>query len=224
MATTFPAWDCLLRSSGNESSTAFTFRTPAIPETGDLVVTIYEPYTLSQNPALTFEIVLDLLSVGVVDFNTNTGVQHTAERITAPSSVVASSQEFLVADEPPTIPYKGSIFLSDTTTRADGFVNAFKPLTKRRILQINTEDKLRLQAKTLKYFSGDIYGHLDYFSKVLIDKLQGVFIMAAWSYDTREGIISLELYEFDFLVAPEGGIEHRVRDITGQVVNATLKG
>ncbi len=216
---------CLLRGSDLAGGgTAFTFRTPAIPESGDLEVTIAEPWTLSQNPSTVKDLIINQLSVGVVDFNTNTGVQHTAERITAPSSVVASSEEFLVADEPPTIPYKGSLYLTDTTTRADGFVNAFIPLTKRGILQIHTEDRLRLQGKTLKYFSGDIYGHLDYFSKVSIDNLQGVFIMAAWSYDTREGIISLELHGFDFLIAPEGGIEHRVRDITGQVINPTLKG
>ena len=197
--------------------------TEATPEAGTLEIWLLQP-TWNSLVAPAGAVIYDKFTLGFVYPGDSTGILHTAERISAPSSVVSQNVEYLVADEPDDLPYKGTLYLSDKTTRVTGgFKSAFNPASGEKILEINTKTKLELQSTTTKFFSGDIYQFIEYFSRVIITDLAGIYMVASYSYNTREGIISLDLQQIQStLIASD--IEHRRKIIYAKVISPTIKG
>lgn len=119
------------------------------------------------------------------------GEFHTVERTSRPSAKVEDVKEVATGDNPSDT-YLGTLYKNDTVTPTElwkrkGFDES-KPL-----LQIMGEETLRLNQKPTRVFAGDVYGYFPYFSVIIIDDLEGVFLPIKYNYDTVNNIISTEL-------------------------------
>ena len=84
------------------------------------------------------------------------------------------------------------------------------------------EETLRMNAKTAKIFSGDVFGYFDYLSTISINNITGKFIPLSYRYNTKENIINMEVKQIygDSLA----DIEYELTYDYGNVVEPTIKG
>jgi len=47
-------------------------------------------------------------------------------------------------------------------------------------------------SKPQMIFSGDVYGYLPYFNKIIYDKIEGQFLITAYSFNSKTNITRLE--------------------------------
>ena len=144
----------------------------------------------------------------------------TFQRTTNPSARIAETKEVKTGDDPldefeGTL-YKGDGITPTETWARDGITESVS------ILVIMGGEMMRMNASTVRIFSGDIYGFFDYMSVVSIDGKSGLYGVTKYSYDTKQNIISVELTQLygDELIdlTFEEDLDY------GKVVEPTIKG
>lgn len=153
------------------------------------------------------------------------GETHTAYRVPFTSTDVEEPLEVFNGDLVTDV-YAGVMKLrsgKNTTTWQQIGVDEQKEL-----LQIMAMDRIKLQYKAQKVFSGGVFGYLPSFSIITIDKIDGRFLPTSFSWDSQNDLCNFVLNE---LFAPEdyaGDIEEIIqyekKYSRGKVIKPTIAG
>ena len=150
------------------------------------------------------------------------GEFHTVERTENPASKVDKVKEVYTGDNLSDA-YTGVIYQEDKETPTYVWGRKYGIfLEKKPICRIMAEDTLRMNAKTARIFSGDIYGFFDYLSVIKINGLKGVYLPIKYIYNTKENIISAE---FKQMFGDElHDVEYELTYDYGNSVKPTIRG
>ena len=152
------------------------------------------------------------------------GENHTFQRIANPSSKIKDKKEVFNADIPSDI-YVGTIYKNDETTpTALGQWNrgAFTASDK-NLLQIMGEERMKMYARPLRQFSGDIFGFVNYLSICTINNVTGLFMPIAYNYEALNNTTAItwqEVLNTDII----SDIDYQITFDYGNVVEPTIKG
>ena len=207
-----------------ETTSVFSVSIPPIE--GDIHLYFNHPQVnFGVNPSQPVGVYLDFREISAKNTNDpiNSDVKgeiFTFERTSSPSANTAKTKEVFTGDSFFDI-YEGSLYKNDGVTPTETW--ARNGITESvSILVIMGGEMMRMNANTVRIFSGDIYGFFDYMSVVTIDGKSGVYGVTKYSYDTKQNIISVELQQ---LYGDE------LADLTfdevldyGKVVEPTIKG
>lgn len=222
------SWTTTVRSLGKtwyeNQKFVLTHYTEATPVAGDIRVNVYTANGTNISGAGGTgggSINLDSIYIGnrTEEFVVE-GEFHTVQRTTKPSTKVDDVKEVFTGDNVEEN-YVGTLYKDNAT---DPTLTWFRSgITEEvPILQLMGEEHLRLKANISRVFSGDVYGFFNYFSRVLIDGVSGVFMPIHYSYDTKANIISAEFRQI------HGGeltdIDYEKTLDYGKVVKPTIKG
>ena len=178
-----------------ETTSVFSVSTPPIE--GDIHFYFNHPQVnFGVNPSQPVGVYLDFREISAENTNDpiNSDVKgetFTFQRTINPSSNTAKTKEVFTGDSFFDI-YEGSLYKNDGITPTetwarDGITESVS------ILVIMGGEMMRMNASTVRIFSGDIYGFFDYMSVVSIDGKSGLYGVTKYSYDTKQNIISVEL-------------------------------
>tara|TARA_R110000823_G_scaffold50204_1_gene126048 strand:- start:1479 stop:3320 length:1842 start_codon:yes stop_codon:yes gene_type:complete len=149
------------------------------------------------------------------------GENHTFQRTLKPSSKIKDTKKVFNADNPADI-YLGTIYKADQTTPTSVWTRQGASETK-PILRIMGEERMKMYAKPLQVYSGDVYGYFNYLSLVTINNLTGKFMPTKYNYNAFTNVTSLELTE----VLNSNILSDVLYELTfdyGNVVEPTIKG
>ena len=194
----------------------------AMPIAGDLEVQIWTP---TEDLAATTDTTVHLQEFSIYtqpqeNAQAIEGETHTVQRTTNPSIKVEEGKEVITGDNPSDI-YIGALYENDESTNTATWFR--KGITEElALLRIMCEETLRLNAKNMYLFSGDIYGFIPMLSVVQIDNLDGFYVFIEYAYDTKQNIITGKLKQIwgDELT----DIEYTLTFDYGNVVRPTITG
>ena len=134
------------------------------------------------------------------------GEWHTAYRKPANSSNVGDTLEVFNGDMDSDV-YVGAIKNidgSNTTTW-----NHIGVDEEKEILEIMVRDRIRIQSRAQKVFTGDVYGYIPGLSLLNIDNLPGNFYPLGYEYDSLNNICKFESNEIfdEYIPEVEGDYE-----------------
>ena len=191
----------------------------AIGNQGYLYVVIITP---QETPTATHETLLSFVDIKpfLEESQNVEGEFHTFQRTTKPSAKVENTKEVATGDNPSDT-YLGTLYKADKVTPTETW-NRLGVEEEKPLLQIMGEETLRLNQKTSRVFSGDIYGYFQYFSVIYIDGLDGVFLPIKYSYDTKNNIINAD---FKQIYGDElEDIDYEKTFDYGETVKPTIRG
>lgn len=204
-----------LESTGNYNTYA-TLNISAAPASGQLYLYIYTP-TPNTHDLFISELSLTPLPQEVI----LKGENHTFQRLLKPSSKIKDIKKVFNGDNFSNI-YVGTIYKADQTTPTENWTRYGASQTK-PILQIMGEERMKMYAKPLQVFSGDVYGFFNYLSLVTINGLTGKFMPTKYQYNAIDNTTSLTLVEVlntDVLA----DVDYIKTFDYGNVVEPTIKG
>ena len=169
----------------------------------------------------TYNIKLTQLSVSFLKEAGNIkGDIWTFSRTTKPSAKVAETKEVFTGDDNQDI-FLGTLYKADGVTPTETWYR--KGVTEEvKIVQLMGSDTMRMNANTIKIYSGDIYGYFSYFSLISIDQRDGKYGVTKYSYNTKENIISAEFRQLHG--AELDDLDIKENPDYGNVVKPTIKG
>lgn len=177
----------LLNVSGNTSINALM---PNMPVSGLLSVEI-----IGFVPVLTSGGTTILKSFDLVP-NTNgnqyIGEFHTVSRANKVSSIVKENNTVYNGDNTGSI-YLGTIYKEEGVPTSKWYRKNF--YESKSLLQIASEEQLRISQKPTKVFYGSFYGYLPYLCLLDIDNINGKFVNIEYSYDTISNITTVKCLE-----------------------------
>lgn len=94
---------------------------------------------------------------------------------------------------------------------------------QKELLEIMVEDRIRLQNKPQKVFSGDVFGYIPSLSFITINNLDGLFYPISYSYDTINNICKFEMNEI-FGDELENELDYNKIYDRGNVIKPTIEG
>ena len=174
-----------------QETSGFDFPMPNFPVSDDLEITIYRcEGVLNQNSS---SIIKSIRLAPNAASKPEIGEFHTSSRSSKISSIIKENKTVYNGDNDGII-YLGAIFkgsvLENTSKWFRKNFYESKPL-----LQIASEEQLRIAQKPMKEFSGDLYGFLPYLCVLGINNINGKFMLLEYSYDTVENITSIKALE-----------------------------
>ena len=149
------------------------------------------------------------------------GENHTFQRTLKPSSKIKDIKKVFNGDDESDI-YVGTIYKADETTTTE-FWTRFGAAETKPLLRIMGEERMKMYAKPLQVYKGDVYGYFNYLSLVTINGLTGKFMPTSFNYDAATNTTSLELTEVlnsDIL----SDVFYQLTFDYGNVVEPTIKG
>ena len=193
--------DALVRVS-NSGDFEVQFETDIIPETGTVTLSVYP---IDDNSGSTFysdEITLDYISITNLDANPPEGISYEAYRFSVETSYTAPTLEVTLGDFN-SVAYLGTYFKSDGTSKTnEGYVSPTIALGA-TLYGLVLIDRMQMRGKTLRVFTGDVYGFFRYDSRIAIDGISGVYwLPTGWTWDTKENIISASMWEIFYDATP----------------------
>lgn len=164
-----------------------SFAFPVLPEEGDFSITFKTPF--SSNMTSSYSVWLNNVSISIESESTGIeGEIFTFQRETNPSARIDKTKQVLTGDSNLDI-YEGTLYKADGITPTSTWYR--KGITEAEpILSIMGAETMRMNANTMRIFSGDIFGYFNYLSVVTIDGRVGKFGVTKYSYDTYNNIIS----------------------------------
>lgn len=123
---------------------------------------------------------------------------------------------------------ESSNFLGENVIEDDlvSFIKTFNiPMqgeVNKPILEIMGSETMRMTAKTMRIFSGDVFGYFDYLSRVSIDQRAGKYGVTKYSYDTYNNVISMEIKQMYGTVLNDLSVDTEIE--TDNVVEPTIRG
>lgn len=154
------------------------------------------------------------------------GERHTAYATPAKSSDIEEPKEVFNGDLESDI-YVGAMKLSDGTNTTYWYRDGY--FEREELLRIMVEDRIRLQNKVQKVFSGGVFGYLPSLAVIQINNLQGKFLPTAYSWDSKQDLCNFTMQEFynDNLTSSEDPGADLLYDKSydrGRVIKPTIAG
>jgi len=206
-----------------ESSLLEGFFNIQAPNDGRIYIEIWNPMQFEDGSNVTQpefnQAILNYLKINPSDKEkTKEGEWHTAYRDPANSSNVEDTKEVFNGDMDSDI-YVGAIKKLDNTNtqnwRRRGVIE------NKEILELMVLDRIIIQNKPQKVFSGDVYGYLPGLSLLNIDNLGGNFYPLSYEYDSLNNICKFESNEI-FNEDLEDEIEHEKTYDRSNVIKPTI--
>lgn len=202
----------------------YEIKTDLVPFDGDVYIELYTPSPISfgADYDVSYKVYQSRLLV-TDDLGDLKGEIHTFQINDKPSSKIENVKEVLNGDLPSDL-YSGTLYENDETTPTTEWNRG--NVRDIPLLRIMGEERMKMYAKPLKVFKGDIYGYIDYLSVVSINNISGLFMPIEWSYDCKQNITKVKLKEI--LNEDIGGINFNGIDYTidldyGNVEKPTIK-
>ena len=205
----------------NKDSVVQTINPESIPQTGFLYLYIQKPQPITSIPTQNQVTITELSLVPKGDRLRKEGENHTFQRKLKPSSKIKDIKKVFNGDNASQI-YFGTIYKADQTTTTENWTRYGASETK-PILQIMGEERMKMYAKPLQVFTGDIYGYFNYVSLVSINGLTGKFMPTRYQYNAIDNTTSLVLTEVlntDII----SDVDYIKTFDYGNVVEPTIKG
>lgn len=191
-----------------------------IPVTGILEVRVSVPTKISNNlPAVKAEIKrIEVSNSGTGD--NIVGEFHTVKRTSRVSTIVKDNKSVILGDNRNFV-YLGAIYKDDQVSFTENWYRQqFAGGEVKPILRISAEDAIRLSQKPTLIFTGDIFGFVQYISRIEINNVNAVFMPISWNYDTYTNISQLKNLE---LYTPEvQDIEYAKTNDYGETTKPTI--
>lgn len=210
--------------TSKEQTSSIRLNAEETPEEGDLQIIIHTGGNQYFTPSGDAEIKEVQITLNGNDPNLK-GENHTFQIIDKPSTKIEKTKEVFNGDNDSDI-YVGTIYKSDETTPTETWTRGdheYKP-----ILQIMGEERMKMYAKPLRVFSGDVFGYIDYLSVITIDGLENVLFMPIeYDYNAETNITKLKLKQILNNSLPDSvqsGIDYQLTLDYGNVVEPTIKG
>ena len=148
------------------------------------------------------------------------GEFHTITRVPKPSSIIKDNKTVYNGD------LKSDIFegvIHDNKGKNTSKWHRKGITEEKAILEIMVEDSMRIKAKPSKIFEGSVFGFFDFFKKIDIDNVEGVFYPTSYTYDSVSDIVKIKVSEIfsDYLSADK--ILYEKTFDYGTVVKPTIK-
>lgn len=195
-----------MRGTGLEQD--FVLETDPVPADGRIVIKIFRPILFQ--PTVTFpcaqingmhlrypeDTFAKLYSFEVEPSDVakeREGEIHTAYLIPARSSDVEEPLDVFNGDMETDV-YSGVMKLSDGSNTT--VWNQYAVSEQKELLQIMVMDRIKMQNKPQKIFSGGVFGYLPSLSIISIDGLQGKFFPTEFNWDTKNDLCNFVLSEF----------------------------
>ena len=154
-------------------------------------------------------------------------LNHTFQIIDNPSTKIEKTKEVYNGDNP-SDSFVGTIYESDQSTPTEFWYRNELFLRFIPLLQIMGEERMKMYAKPLRVFSGDVFGYIDYLSVISIDGINNVLFMPIeYEYDAQTNITKLKLKQILNNLLPDttfSDIEYKLTDDFGTVVQPTIRG
>lgn len=197
--------------------TNLTINANSIPFSGQITVQIQD----ALNSGFVY------VSSIIINLNTNKkGENHTFQIIDKPSSKIKDVKTVFNGDDVSDF-YIGTIYKADESTPT----SQWKRLGYGRqvpILRIMGEERMKMYAKPLRVFSGDVYGYIDYLSVIAIDGISNtLFMPIEYEYNAKTNITKLKLKQILNNLLPDStylGIDYELTYDYGNVVEPTIVG
>lgn len=205
----------------NKANVVQTITPESIPQTGFLYLYIQKPQPITSIPVQNQVTINQLALIPQGTLLNKEGENHTFQRKLKPSSKIKDIKKVFNGDNPSQI-YFGTIYKTDQTTPTENWTRYGASQTK-PILQIMGEERMKMYAKPLQVFSGDVYGYFNYLSVVTINGLTGKFMPTRYQYNPIDNTTSLVLTEVlntDVLA----DVDYIKTFDYGNVVEPTIKG
>lgn len=174
------------------------------------------------NPSVDFSLLSTNFVIRQSDSQTNNieGEIHTFERTVNPSSRIPKTKQVITGDSDLDI-YEGTLYKADGITPTETWYR--KGITEAEpILDIMGAETMRMNANTMRIFSGDVFGYFNYLSAITIDGRAGKFGVTKYSYDTYANVISMTIKQM--FSAELTDLELQIQLDYGNVVEPTIKG
>ena len=208
-----------------DSVFAYEIKTPGLPVNGDVSLIVGKSIDRTGS-GITLLRQFNFSADDVALANIK-GENHTFQIVENPSTKISENKEVYNGDNPSDI-YVGTIYEGDETTptefwfRNELFVR-FIPL-----IRIMGEERMKMYAKPLRVFTGDVFGYVDYLSAISIDGINGVLFMPIeYDYDALTNITTLKLKQIldePLITELEDKIDYNLTFDYGNVVEPTIKG
>ena len=195
-------------------------KAPALPDAGIITMKIFTSTRAHFSP--TGNMIIKEINITPVAVDDNLkGENHTFQRKLKPSSKIKDIKKVFNGDNPSDI-YFGTIYKADQTTPTENWTRYGASQTK-PILQIMGEERMKMYAKPLQVFSGDVYGYFNYVSLISINGLTGKFMPTRYQYnaiDNTTSLILTEVLNTDVI----SDVDYIKTFDYGNVVEPTIKG
>lgn len=166
------------------------FTSPPTPVSGEFFLSVRTPFDFTKT---TFKGHWNKIGLKAIS-STNRDVKgeiFTFDRTTKPSARIEKTREVFTGDSNLDV-YEGTLYKADGTTPTETWYR--KGVTEDvPILELMGSETMRMNANTMRIFSGDVYGYFNYLSIVSINNRSGLFGVTKYSYDTKNNITSVEL-------------------------------
>lgn len=208
----------------------------SIPIDGSVSIEIYRPKRLNSQGTLADVIIYSCnFSPINEELDDIKGENHTFQVNENPSTKIEKVKEVFNGDNP-SDSFVGTIYESDQATPTELWRRLklfYQPAPWRTryvpLLQIMGEERMKMYAKPLRVFSGDVFGYIDYLSVISIDGINNtLFMPIEYEYNAQENITKLKLKQIlDYDLIPlitSDKIDYQLAFDYGNVVEPTIKG
>ena len=186
---------------------------------GNLTIEVYTPTGTSgigTHQWLSAELLLNNEDIGNIK-----GEIHTAQRNLTPSSKNPDPATVYVGDNASDT-YVGAMYQAGTSNNTSEWTRDKVAETK-PLLQIACEDRLRMNGRVRKVFSGDVFGYFEPLSVLTLNNAaSGLFLPTSYNYNSMTGVISVTAIE---IIDDElADIDYDVRNDYGNTVKPKIRG
>ena len=206
----------------------YVIQSDKMPINGSVSIEIYRPIRLNTQGTIAKAFIS---SCGFAPINEELedvkGENHTFQIIDNPSTKIEKTKEVYNGDNP-SDSFVGTIYESDQSTPTEFWYRNELFLRFIPLLQIMGEERMKMYAKPLRVFSGDVFGYIDYLSVISIDGINNVLFMPIeYEYDAETNITKLKLKQILNNLLPDtsmSDIDYQPTLDYGNVVEPTIKG
>ena len=220
----------------SRSTKNLLIKSNSIPIDGSVSIEIYRPKRLNSQGTLADVIIYSCnFSPINEELDDIKGENHTFQVNENPSTKIEKVKEVFNGDNP-SDSFVGTIYESDQATPTELWIRLklfYQPAPWRTryvpLLQIMGEERMKMYAKPLRVFSGDVFGYIDYLSVISIDGINNtLFMPIEYEYNAQENITKLKLKQIlDYDLIPlitSDKIDYQLAFDYGNVVEPTIKG
>ena len=220
----------------SRSTKNLLIKSNSIPIDGSVSIEIYRPKRLNSQGTLADVIIYSCnFSPISEELDDIKGENHTFQVNENPSTKIEKVKEVFNGDNP-SDSFVGTIYESDQATPTELWIRLklfYQPAPWRTryvpLLQIMGEERMKMYAKPLRVFSGDVFGYIDYLSVISIDGINNtLFMPIEYEYNAQENITKLKLKQIlDYDLIPlitSDKIDYQLAFDYGNVVEPTIKG
>lgn len=199
-----------------------------IPIDGDVYIEIYNPVRITNQGDVPTVFVSECGFLPIdEELKDVKGENHTFEIKDNPSTKIEDVKEVFNGDNPSDV-YLGTIYQNDESTPTELWYRDVSNLRFIPLLQIMGEERMKMYAKPLRVFSGDVFGYVDYLSLITIDGINNIkFMPIEYKYNALNNITTIKLKEVLNNPLPDddyGDIDYSLTFDYGTVVEPTIKG